>query len=213
MTKRSPGSGRNLQHHMIRNSPSRQVVVCCFLIAAVGLTCSHLAAKMPKSFRDSEDIAPAKVERLMREADNGNVDAALTLARYHWIVKNDRSSAERFLTLATKSGSLRACDALIAFYVSPSGIFQPEKALFLRRSFAKKYGYKSHLSDSKWAYESSFEYRYSSEAEMAARRRTLLLLAASLGSKDAGAELRDFNRYQRNPVRVSPADMSKLKRG
>jgi hypothetical protein len=161
----------------------------------------------PPSFRDSEDLSQAKLRRLTRSASSGDSGAALSLARYYWLIRGDIPRTERFLQIAARGGSQKACDALIAFYVRPGGVFRPKEALALRHRFVTKFNYRSPTRDDVWAYESSLEFRYSSDPKIAFRRRTLLELADSLGSKHAGKELSDFNRFQRNRVRVSPSSI------
>ncbi len=163
-----------------------------------------------QSFRDSEDIPPKKLRRLTSLADRGDVDASLAVARYYWLKKQDLKATERFLRLAAHSGTRKACDALISFYITPAGIFRPETALTLRREFRRRHGRELGVSDKGWAYQSSWEYRYSDNPETVSRRRTLLRLAKSLGSKEAEKELRYFNRLQSNPVQVAPAHIERI---
>jgi hypothetical protein len=99
-----------------------------FIYPVVLIALQSAIAGLPLvSFRDYEDLSPRKVERLTQSAYMGDAEAALSLARYYWIVKRNMSLTERFFTLAAGGGSKRACDALVAFYVTPGGRFDPVK--------------------------------------------------------------------------------------
>jgi hypothetical protein len=184
--------------------PAMKWTTLCLLLIVITFIDEPATAKTPPpAFRDSENLSDVRLQELMHSASSGNSEAALSLARYYWLMKGDMRLTERFFQLAARGGSQKACEALIAFYVQPGGVFRPNKALELRHQFAKQFGYKPGTADGAWAYQSSLDFRYSSDARTASRRRTLLQLAGSLGSKKASEELRDFDRYQTNRVRVS----------
>jgi hypothetical protein len=84
----------------------------------------------PATFRDSENLSDRKTKALTHTAYSGDGAAALTLARYYWLIKGDPLLSERYFILAARSGSQRGCDALIAFYVEPGGVFRPKHDKF-----------------------------------------------------------------------------------
>lgn len=166
----------------------------------------------PATFRGSENLSDQKRKALVYTAYSGNSAAALTLARYYWLTKGDALLTERYFILAARTGSEKGCDALIAFYVEPGGIFRPKHALTLRRDLAKRHSYRANESDEEWAYECSLAFKYSTAKNDVDRRRQLLALAASLGSRRARNELSTLGQEAVLPVRVTPSNLAGVAR-
>jgi hypothetical protein len=182
-------------------------VVLCFCV--VLLVCERSQARTPPAtFYDSENLSDRKRKSLTYIANAGDSAAALTLARYYWLVKGDSLLTERYFILAARSQ--RGCDALIAFYVEPGGIFRPKHALSLRRELAKRRFYRASESDDEWAYECSLAFKYSTAKDDLDRRRQLLALAASLGSRRARSELLTLGQETTSQVRVVPSNLANV---
>lgn len=162
------------------------ILLGALLVFGQPFTCLASDRRSP-SLYELYEFSKTKRRELTRAALAGDPSAAMALSNYY--ANRDLNLREKFLLMAMRSGSIEAGKTLVRFYVEPGGIFQPEKALTIRRSIRKRLSQRLEPDDAVWLYGASIDYKYRDGGSARERRARLLRLAIKRGSERAKREL------------------------